>query len=50
MFEFLGALISSTGCPKSEFEKIMIVQTHDDDEENGRFFLFFQKKNRNLHY
>ena len=33
---------SSTAYTKSsKFERIMIVQTHAHDEENGRFFLFF---------
>ena len=33
---------SSDGCIKScQFERVMIVQTHAHDGENGRFFLFF---------
>ena len=36
---------SSDECTKScQFERVMIVQTHAHDGENGRFFLFFQKK------
>ena len=32
------------GCSKSsKFEKVMIVQTHGDDRENGGFFLFCTK-------
>jgi hypothetical protein len=39
---------SSTGCTKSfKFERVLVVQTHADNEENAGFFLFFQKK-RNL--
>ena len=35
----------SAGCTKSsKFEKVMIVQTHGGDKENGGFFLFFSKK------
>jgi hypothetical protein len=43
----LGVLdaFSSPGCTKSsKFERVMIVQTHVYDGENGGFFLFFQKK------
>ena len=33
------------GCTKSfKLEQIMIVQTHADDEGNGKIFVFFQKK------
>ena len=33
------------GCTKRcKFEKLMIVQTHGGDRENGGFFLFFFKK------
>ena len=36
---------SSAGCAKSsQLERVMIVQTHTHDGKNGRFFLFFQKK------
>ena len=36
---------SSAGCTKSyKLERVMIVQTHTHDGNNGRFFLFFQKK------
>ena len=36
---------SSAGCTKSsKLERVMIVQTHTHDGKNGRFFLFFQKK------
>ena len=32
------------GCTKSsKFERVMIVQTHGDDEKKGGFFLFLQK-------
>ena len=35
----------SVGCTKSfKFERVMIVQTHAHDEENGGFFLFFPQK------
>ena len=35
----------SPGCTKSsKFERVMIVQTHVYDGNNGRFFLFFQNK------
>jgi hypothetical protein len=35
---------SSAGCTEnSNFERVMIVQTHAHDE-NGRCFLFFQQK------
>jgi hypothetical protein len=36
---------SSPGCTKnSKFERVMIVQTHARDGENGGFFLFFPPK------
>ena len=36
---------SPAGCPKSlKFERVMNVQTHAYDKENGGFFLCFQKK------
>ena len=36
---------SSAGCTKStKFDRVMIVQTHAHDGENGEFFLFFPKK------
>ena len=36
---------SSVGCTKSsKFERVMIVQTHAHDGENGGFFFFFSKK------
>ena len=35
----------SAGCTKSfTFDKVMFVQTHGDNRENGGFFLFFSKK------
>ena len=38
-------VFSSDGCTKNcQFERVMIVQTHAHDGENGRFFLFFPKK------
>ena len=43
----LGVLdtFSFAGCTKIlKFERVMILQTHAHDEENGGFFLFFQKK------
>ena len=36
---------SSTGCTKSsKFERVMIVQKHAHDGENGGFFYIFPKK------
>ena len=35
---------SIAGCTKTlKFERVMTVQTHTRDEENGEFFWFFQK-------
>ena len=36
---------SSAGCTKSfKFERVMIVQAHTHERENGRFFYFSKKK------
>jgi len=36
---------SITGCTKSsKFERVMVVQTHANKDENAGFFLFFKKK------
>ena len=40
---------SLAGCTKSfKFERVIIVEAHTHDGENGRFFNF-SKKNSNLH-
>ena len=40
----LDTFSSASGTKSSKFEKVMIVQTHAHDEENGRFFFFFFQK------
>ena len=43
-FRIIDVFSYPAGTKGSKIERIMIVQTHVNDGENTRFFLFFQKK------